>query len=115
MRLSTAATWDSLSPSFLPAKDCTSAPADSPALVAPSFIFTKNGLVSVLVIRPTLTGSPPPLLPLEAPPPLLSSPPHAATPTANAIAEPASASPRRVANEVIASPLLSSSQGPDLP
>lgn len=28
---------------------------------APSFIFTKNGLVSVLVIRPTLT-SPEPLL-----------------------------------------------------
>ena len=60
IRLSTAATWDSLSPSFLPAKDCSSAPAAPRPPSAPSFIFTKNGFVSVLVIRPTLTGSPPP-------------------------------------------------------
>ena len=37
-----------------------------PRPVAPSFIFTKNGLVSVLVISPTIGWSPEPLSP---PPP----------------------------------------------
>ncbi len=71
IRLSTAATCDSLSPSFLPAKDCSSAPSVFAWASAPSFIFTKNGFVSVLVIRPTLTASPPPPLPARSPPPLL--------------------------------------------
>ena len=55
---------------------------------APSFIFTKNGLDSVLVIRPMVTCSsllaeppPPPLLLL-----LLSSPPQAAIPSTSASA-----------------------------
>src|SRR4051794_33143324 len=89
MRLSTAATCDSLSPSFLPAKDCTEAPSGVAALLAPSFIFTKNGLVAVFVISPTFTASlllEPPLL---APPLLLPlSLPQAARPAASAQAEP---------------------------
>src|SRR3954453_23581766 len=85
MRFSTAATCDSLSPSFLPANDCTLAPAVPAALSAPSFIFTKNGFVSVFVISPTLTAPlllEPPLLPL--PPPL--SLPQATTPAPSASA-----------------------------
>jgi len=80
IRFSIACTWDSLSPSCLPAKDCSCTPAFSAACCAPSFIFTKNGLVSVLVIRPTITSSPDaaaePLDPpeLDDPPP-----PHAAS------------------------------------
>jgi hypothetical protein len=54
IRFSMAWTWASLSPSCLPAKVCSCTPACSAAWVAPSFIFTKNGLVSVLVIRPTI-------------------------------------------------------------
>src|SRR3954468_7351413 len=81
IRFSTAATCDSLSPSFLPANDCTLAPAVPAALSAPSFIFTKNGFVSVFVISPTLTASlllePPLLLPA---PLLLLSLPQATTP-----------------------------------
>ena len=53
-------------------------PASVAACCAPSFIFTKNGLVSVLVIRPTIGWSP------ESPeldPPLL---PHALTTSADA-------------------------------
>jgi hypothetical protein len=62
----------------LPANDCTSAPTFAASAFAPSFIFTKNGLVSVLVISPILTFSPPPLVLL---PPLSSSPlPQAARP-----------------------------------
>src|SRR3954463_740007 len=87
MRFSTAATCDSLSPSFLPANDCTFAPAGPAALSAPSFIFTKNGFVSVFVISPTLTASlllePPLLLPA---PPLPLSLPQATTPTPSASA-----------------------------
>ena len=58
IRFSIAWTWASLSPSCLPANDCSVTPACWAACVAPSFIFTKNGLVSVLVIRPTITSSP---------------------------------------------------------
>ena len=86
IRLSTAATCDSLSPSFLPAKDCSSAPDFFASALAPSFIFTKNGFVSVLVIRPTLTASPPPPPPLALLPPPLS-PPHAAMPPASTSAD----------------------------
>src|SRR3954452_18351803 len=88
MRFSTAATCDSLSPSFLPANDCTFAPAVPAALSAPSFIFTKNGFVSVFVISPTLTASlllEPPLL-LPAPLLLLLSLPQATPPTPSASA-----------------------------
>src|SRR5215207_5419488 len=54
MRFSTADTCVSLSPSFLPANDWRSMPSFEAAELAPCFIFTKNGFVSVLVIRPTL-------------------------------------------------------------
>src|SRR2546423_1876186 len=67
---STAVTWPWLSPSNLPAPDCSLAPLAAASLVAPSFIFTKNGLLSVLVISPTWTW----LAELEAP-----WPPQAAT------------------------------------
>src|SRR3954447_19837865 len=86
IKLSTAATWDSLSPSFLPANDCRSPPSAFALASAPSFIFTKNGFVSVLVIRPTLNAPPPP------PPPLLDEPllplslPHATAPAPRASA-----------------------------
>src|SRR5258706_10797477 len=53
---SIAVTWPALSPSALPAPLSSLAPLASAAAVAPSFILTKKGLVSVLVIRPT-TGS----------------------------------------------------------
>src|SRR4051794_41433718 len=92
IRLSTAATCDSLSPSFLPAKDWTEAPTDLAELSAPSFIFTKNGLVSVLVIRPIFTSPPPPPPPpLEPLPPPLSLP-QAPRPPASTSAEPTAAS-----------------------
>src|SRR4051794_26640731 len=101
IKFSTAATCDSLSPSFLPANDCTAAPSPLAALSAPSFIFTKNGLVSVLVIRPTFT-------PLAAPPvaPLLEplSLPHAATPAVSASAVVAAAIARPLTSPLIASP-----------
>ena len=46
-----------LMPSFgLPAADITLAPSLAASAWAPSFIFTKKGLVSVLVIKP-ITGS----------------------------------------------------------
>src|SRR6476659_9633479 len=53
---SIAATWPALSPSLFPAPDSSLAPLALASAVAPSFIFTKKGLVSVLVIRP-ITGS----------------------------------------------------------
>ena len=52
---SIAVTWPALSPSFLPAAVSSCAPFGCAAACAPSFIFTKKGLVSVLVIRP-ITG-----------------------------------------------------------
>src|ERR1700754_3380569 len=78
IRFSMACTCDSLSPSCLPAKVCSCTPWVAAAACAPSFIFTKNGLVSVLVIRPTTGWLPPP----AAPP---SPPPHAASASAAAI------------------------------
>ncbi|MDT4879126.1 hypothetical protein FQZ97_1147700 [compost metagenome] len=53
---SIAVTWPALSPSVLPAADSSLAPSLVASAVAPSFIFTKKGLDSVLVIRP-ITGS----------------------------------------------------------
>ena len=50
---SIAVTWPALSPSALPAPESSLAPLALAASAAPSFIFTKKGLVSVLVIRPT--------------------------------------------------------------
>src|SRR3954453_18656473 len=102
IKFSTAATCDSLSPSFLPANDCTAAPSPLAALSAPSFIFTKNGLVSVLVIRPTFT-------PLAAPPvaPLLLEPlslPHAAAPAVGAGAVVAAAIARPLTSPLTTSP-----------
>ena len=83
---SIAVTCDWLSVSCLPAAVTSSALLASAAACAASFIFTKNGLDSVLVIRPTTILSPPPPppddpLPPELPPPLSS--PHAAIPIAN--------------------------------
>src|SRR5688572_2740344 len=54
---SIAVTWPALSPSALPAPLSSLAPLALAASAAPSFILTKNGLVSVLVIRP-ITGWP---------------------------------------------------------
>jgi fructokinase len=53
---SIAVTWPALSPSVLPAPVSSLAPSFLASAWAPSFIFTKKGLVSVLVIRP-ITGS----------------------------------------------------------
>ena len=50
---SMAVTWLALSPSNLPAAVISLAPLAFAASMAPSFIFTKNGLVSVFVMRPT--------------------------------------------------------------
>src|SRR5258708_4518847 len=50
---SMAVTWLALSPSNLPAAVSSLAPSFDAAASAPCFIFTKNGLVSVLVMRPT--------------------------------------------------------------
>ncbi len=54
IRLSIACTCASLSPSCLPANVCSLTPASFAAALAPSFILTKKGFVSVLVIRPTI-------------------------------------------------------------
>jgi drug/metabolite transporter (DMT)-like permease len=51
-----AVTWVALSPSNFPAALISLAPLAFAAAIAPSFIFTKNGLVSVLVMRPTTTS-----------------------------------------------------------
>jgi len=59
-----AVTWLALSPSYLPAAVISFAPSLDAAFWAPSFIFTKNGFVSVFVIRPIVMS----LLP-EPPPP----------------------------------------------
>src|SRR6478736_6160208 len=114
IRLSTAATCDSLSPSFLPAKDCNSPPSSLALASAPSFILTKNGFVSVLVIRPTLNASPPPppLPPLDdAPPPL--SLPQAVTPAARASADATANAPRAWISDLIRSLPLLLVSGPD--
>ena len=97
IRFSIAWTWLSLSPSCLPAKDCSSAPASAAAASAPSFILTKNGLVSVLVIRPITTPSalPPPSDP-SSDDPESSSEPHAASTKAAAAATATAASLRCV-------------------
>ncbi|MCY1367712.1 hypothetical protein D9M69_546580 [compost metagenome] len=54
---SIAVIWPALSPSAFPAPDSSLAPSFLASSCAPSFIFTKKGLVSVLVTRP-MTGSP---------------------------------------------------------
>src|SRR5439155_15251656 len=59
---SIAVTWLALSPSNLPAALCSVAPLAVASFWAPSFILTKNGFVSVLVMSPTLMAPPPPLL-----------------------------------------------------
>ena len=53
---SSAVTWPSLSPSLAPAPVRSFAPAFCASEAAPSFILTKNGFVSVFVMRPTTTG-----------------------------------------------------------
>jgi hypothetical protein len=63
---SIAVTWLSLSPSKRPDAVRSVAPCSSAAFCAPSFIFTKKGFVSVLVMRPTLMA-PPAAPPLEPP------------------------------------------------
>jgi len=57
MQVSTAAIWLSTSPSILPAKVDRLIPFSLAAAVAPSFIFTKNGLVSVFVIKQALISA----------------------------------------------------------
>ena len=71
---SIAVTWLALSVSNLPDAVSSLTLSFLACACAPSFIFTKNGLVSVLVIRPMVTclflSEPPPLellLPLVAP------------------------------------------------
>ena len=101
IRFSIAVTWDSLSPSCLPAKVCSCTPAFCASAVAPSFIFTKNGLVSVLVIRPTIAW--PPEAPPEAPEPPeleLDPPPPQAASTRVAVRPVASTAARRPPGEM---------------
>jgi hypothetical protein len=74
---SMAVTWPALSPSVLPAPLSSLAPLGLGGGAAPSFIFTKKGLVSVLVMRP-ITGSP-----AASAAPLASS--RAAAPQATAV------------------------------
>src|SRR5690606_29273437 len=57
IRFSIAATWPSLSPSNLPAAVIRLSPSSFAVASAPSRILTKNGLVSVLVIRPTVSAA----------------------------------------------------------
>ena len=57
MASSIAAIWVCSSPSSLPAAVVILTPSALPAFFAPSCMVTKNGLVSVLVIRPMLTSS----------------------------------------------------------
>ena len=99
IRFSMAWTWDSLSPSCLPAKVCSCTPACSAAWVAPSFIFTKNGLVSVLVIRPTITSSPEAAL-VPDPPELDDPPPPHAASTREAVRPVAITAARRPLGEM---------------
>src|SRR2546426_734172 len=54
---SMAVTWVALSPSNLPAPVISVAPFFFAAFWAPSFIFTKKGFTSVLVMSPTTTWS----------------------------------------------------------
>ena len=54
---SIAATWQSLSPSTLPAKLLSVTPSSLALASAPSFILTKNGLFSVLVMRPMMSSA----------------------------------------------------------
>ena len=80
---SSAVTWLALSVSVLPEAVSSLTLSFLACACAPSFIFTKNGFVSVLVMRPMVTSLflselPPP------PPPLLSSLPHATTPMPSA-------------------------------
>src|SRR5450759_123203 len=73
---SSAVTWPSLSPSLAPAPVISLTPSSVALAWAPSFIFTKNGLVSVFVIRPTMIW---PLDPdADAPGAALDDPPGAA-------------------------------------
>src|SRR4051812_12151586 len=80
---SIAVTWLALSPSNLPAALCSVAPLALASFSAPSFILTKNGLVSVLVISPTLTSPDPPPddVPLDPPQPTMVSAAAAVTAT----------------------------------
>ena len=54
IKRSMASTWPVLSPSDLPARLRKSTPSSFAFAAAPSFIFTKNGLVFSLVISPTM-------------------------------------------------------------
>src|SRR3954453_8609025 len=90
-----AVTWLALSPSYLPAAVISFTPSSEAAFWAPCFIFTKNGLVSVFVIRPIGMSLFLPELPLPLPPPPLEeSLPQAATPMPPPVS--ASATPRTV-------------------
>ena len=105
--------WTSVS--VLPAAVVSSALLALAAFCAASFIFTKNGLDSVLVIRPTTTLSPPPPPPDEPLLLLLSLPlssPHAATPIASAPMAQAVAT--RIPNWVIPSPPSAARSGPSV-
>ena len=51
---SMAVIWAAVSPSFLPEALISLAPSFLASACAPSFILTKKGLVSVLVIRPMM-------------------------------------------------------------
>ena len=53
---SIAVIWPAVSPSALPEAVSSLAPRLAASACAPSFILTKNGLVSVLVIKP-MTGA----------------------------------------------------------
>ena len=77
---SRAVTWPALSPSLAPAPVSSLMPSSSALAWAPSFILTKNGLVSVLVMRPTMIWLPADAWP-EAGAWVALEPPHAASMT----------------------------------
>ena len=106
---SIAATWLALSVSVLPEAVSSLTLSFLACACAPSFIFTKNGFDSVLVISPIVTSS----SPLEPPPPPLplSSSPHATMPTPSAAADASTAKrahfrPKRVRPSCIRALLL---------
>src|SRR5690242_18906009 len=71
--------WDSLHSTCFPSSAVCCTPAFSAACCATSFILSKNGLLSVLVIRPTITSSPDAAAEPLGPPELDDPPPpHAA-------------------------------------
>ena len=114
---SIAVTWLALSVSCLPEAVSSLTLSFLACACAPSFIFTKNGFVSVLVMRPIVTSSS--FLAAPPPPPLSSSSPHATAPTPSAATAASAAScldprPKRIRPSLIWALLLVYGLAPSL-